>query len=132
MTVLTVRRWVDPVVESVGQPAMSAYVERYWLPVIGPSCMVLLRKLALDLGEAPEVTYVVEDLAASIGTPGNSPKGGPALARTIDRLCRYRVAMFVGDVLLVRTVLDRVPAALVRRFPESLALEHTRLMQGAS
>lgn len=34
---LRITRWDDPVVDAVGHDPRSAYVERYWLALLGPS-----------------------------------------------------------------------------------------------
>jgi len=34
---LRITRWDDPVVEAVGHDLRSAYVERFWLALLGPS-----------------------------------------------------------------------------------------------
>ena len=34
---VTIRPWVEPVVDARGHDPRSAYVERYWLGVIGPT-----------------------------------------------------------------------------------------------
>jgi len=33
---LTIRAWEDPVVDALGHDPRSEYVERFWLPVLGP------------------------------------------------------------------------------------------------
>ena len=34
---LRIVRWADPVVDVVGHDLRSTYVERFWLPVLGPT-----------------------------------------------------------------------------------------------
>lgn len=42
-TTLSVTRWHDPIVDERGYEPRSGYVERFWLPVIGPTaCEVSL------------------------------------------------------------------------------------------
>ena len=130
MNLLHVSRWVDPVIDPRGYPATSAYCERFWLPVLGPSCLVVLRRFTLDLAEHPDgLTYPLSELAASVGLPGSSHRGGgTAFERTLRRLEQFRVARWSSTGLMVRTVLDRLGPRLVQRLPEGLAMEHTRLM----
>lgn len=34
---IAVEAWSDPVIDQLGHDPRSAYVERFWLPVLGPS-----------------------------------------------------------------------------------------------
>jgi hypothetical protein len=36
-TILPVRPWPDPVIDALGHDPRSAYVERFWLGILGPS-----------------------------------------------------------------------------------------------
>src|SRR3954451_13629533 len=51
--VLTIRPWPDEVIDALGHDPRSAYVERFWLGVLGPSAIWLLRRLASGLDAAP-------------------------------------------------------------------------------
>ncbi len=42
---ITVKPWVDPVVEAHGFSPRSPYVETCWLPVLGPTATWLYRRL---------------------------------------------------------------------------------------
>lgn len=37
--VLRIQPWPDPLLDDQGHDPRSAYVERFWLPVLGPSTM---------------------------------------------------------------------------------------------
>ena len=51
-----------------GHDPRSAYVETFWLPVLGPSTTWLLRHLTIRLEESPEgIELDVEDTARSLG-----------------------------------------------------------------
>lgn len=70
----------------------SLEVESFWLPVVGPSALLIARKTARDTMRGP-IEVQVCDLASAIGlgshpTPGrNSP-----LVRSMARLERYGLA----------------------------------------
>jgi hypothetical protein len=34
---LRVEAWLDPVIDEVGHDPRSAYVEEFWLPILGPT-----------------------------------------------------------------------------------------------
>ena len=38
---LSVRAWTDVVIDEVGHDVRSAYVERFWLSILGPSTITL-------------------------------------------------------------------------------------------
>ena len=50
---LAVRPWPDPVIDALGHDPRSAYVEQYWLGILGPSTTWLLRRLAAGLEASP-------------------------------------------------------------------------------
>src|SRR3974377_617260 len=45
--------WEDRALEVVGFDPRSLYVETFWLPILGPSAILLLRRLADRLEAAP-------------------------------------------------------------------------------
>src|SRR3954469_10018177 len=51
--VLTIRPWPDEVIDALGHDPRSAYVERFWLGVLGPSAIWLLRRLGAGLDAPP-------------------------------------------------------------------------------
>ncbi|MDQ4130345.1 MAG: hypothetical protein M3133_05055, partial [Actinomycetota bacterium] len=73
-TVLPVRPWPDPVIDSLGHDPRSPYVERFWLGVLGPSTTWLLRLLASELEANPEGFEL--DLAEAAQILGLGGRGG--------------------------------------------------------
>ncbi|MFV0526368.1 MAG: hypothetical protein ACK5RL_17935 [Acidimicrobiales bacterium] len=53
MAQLLVRPWPDPVLDEMGHDPRSAYVEQFWLSILGPSAVLLLRRLARGLERSP-------------------------------------------------------------------------------
>src|ERR1044072_7549640 len=53
VTILPVRPWPDSVIDALGHDPRSAYVERFWLGILGPSTTWLLRYLAAAPHPAP-------------------------------------------------------------------------------
>ena len=84
---LRIVRWPDPVVDATGHDLRSTYVERFWLPVLGPSTTWLARRIAADLDQSATVreraTAELERIDA-----GGSITAGHELLSWIDRLCR--------------------------------------------
>jgi hypothetical protein len=63
-----VRRWADPVIDRCGFDARHVYVERFWLPVLGPSAVLAARRIAdwLD-GHSAGVNVDLVEFGASLG-----------------------------------------------------------------
>lgn len=105
--------------------ARSTYVETFWLPFIGPTSTLLLRRVAAWLDAAPGgVDVDRQQLAAELGCPGGLGRHS-ALQRTLERLCRFELATFLtGDAYLIRLYLPTLPAWRVARLPNHLIAAH--------
>src|SRR5436305_2374227 len=74
---LHIRPWPDAVIDTVGHDPRSAYVERFWLGVLGPSTTWLLRRMATGLEASPDgFDLPLADTARSLGL-GEPGKHGP-------------------------------------------------------
>ena len=49
--IVTVRPWIDPVVDDDGHDPRSRYVEQFWLGVLGPTATWLIRRFAAGLDQ---------------------------------------------------------------------------------
>ena len=124
---LLVRPWLDPLVDQLGHDPRGAYVERFWLGVLGPSVSWFLRYVAERLDAAPEGFDL--DLAVCAAALGLGRFSGrtSAFPRTLTRCCQFRVARLVNGVTLeVRRKLPPLSPARVANLPESLRHEHAR------
>lgn len=102
----------------------SAYVETFWLPVLGPSTTVLLRRLAERLDDEPDGFEVDPvDLNREIGLGSRLSKRG-GLARTFERAERFGTVSLHGDVMWVKSGLPTVPKRALRRISPRLARLH--------
>ncbi len=123
-TVLTVRAWIDPVVDNLGHDPRSGYAERFWLAVLGPSCLLLLRRLSGGLEQTPDgFELVCREWAAELGLGMKGGKHGP-FWRAVERACRFRAAQRNGDLLVVRRRLPPLSARQVERLPDHLRDQH--------
>ena len=124
----TVVRLHDTVIDAVGHPAAHPYVERFWLPIIGPSSVLALRRISRWLDTSPEgVEVSLGMLAGDLGI-GQAPA-----ARTLARLVGFELAAVTpADQLGVRTVLPPLPRRLVLRLPAHLATAHDDLVRAAA
>ncbi len=80
--------WSDPVVARFGHDPRSAYVERFWLPVLGPSVIVAARRCAV-LFDGSGSTVAVDPVGFSAGlglVPGS-------VSKTLNRLVLFGLAL---------------------------------------
>jgi hypothetical protein len=125
--VLAVRPWPDEVIDTLGHDPRSAYVERFWLGVLGPSTTWLLRRLATELEASPAGFEL--DLAAAARALGLGHTGGrnSPFMRCLVRACQFNLARADGDDgLAVRRKLPPLNRRQVLRLPPELADEHRR------
>jgi hypothetical protein len=120
--------WEDPVIDELGHDPRSAYVERFWLGILGPSATWLMRRLALLLETAPDGIEL--DLTVVAGELGLGNRSGPnaPFVRCIERCCRFAVADLLEyapmPLLRVRRKLPPLTRVQIERLPESLRAEH--------
>lgn len=123
-TSLTVVPWIDHVVDSVGHDPRSNYVERFWLPVLGPTTVWLLRRLVSDLERHPEGVVVdLPTLGSELGLTDTVSRNGP-FARSFTRAVQFGLAQAYGPALAVRRRLPYVADRHVTKFPARLRAEH--------
>ena len=128
---LLVRPWHDTVIDAVGHEVRSAYVERFWLGVLGPSSTLLLRRLALGLDESPEGFEL--DLAATateLGLGNRSGRHAP-FYRSIERCCRFGAAQLIDEhTLRVRRKLPPLTRLQLARLPAAVQAAHRAWVEG--
>jgi hypothetical protein len=128
---LMVRPWPDSVIDRLGHDPRSAYVERFWLPVLGPSSCWLLRRLAARFERQPDgFELPVDETAISLGL-GVRPGRQAPLRRTIERCCQFRITHLDGEAatLLVRRKLPPLTRNQVARLPDSLQAAHRAYLE---
>ena len=120
-TWLRVQPWRDSVIDQVGYDTRSRYVETFWLPVLGPSCVWLLRHFTTRLEELPDgVVLDVEETARALGLGERLGPNAP-FARTVKRCVDFDMAEWhAPEVLAVRLRLPPLARRHIRRLPESL------------
>lgn len=125
VTTLPVRPWPDPVIDALGHDPRSAYVERFWLGILGPSTTWLIRYLANRLDADPEGFDL--DLAATASALGLGARGGrhSPFMRALSRCCQFDVAEARPDgVLAVRRKLPPLTRRQVVRLSPELVAAH--------
>jgi len=128
-TVLHVAPWPDPLVEQHGHDPRTPYVERFWLGVLGPSCIFLARHLATRL-EAEPAGFDLDlvDCARALGLGGGLGRHAP-LTRTVTRLCQFGMAQRFGrDGLAVRRAFPPLARHHLVRLPPALQAAHDEVV----
>ncbi len=122
---LTVRPWHDPVLEQHGHDPRSAYIERFWLPIVGPSCTLLMRHLATRFDDEPEGFELdLRDASRRIGI-GSNQAPSATFVRTVERSVSFGFAQLADDsILLVRTRLPSLNRRQTLRLPRRVQDEH--------
>jgi len=101
-TTLIILPWPDPVVDPVGYDPRSPYVEQFWLGVLGPTTVWLLRRLASGFDAYPDGFEIdVIETAAALGLAATASRNGP-FARTVSRCVQFGMAHESGWGLAVR------------------------------
>lgn len=126
MTVLTLSRLSDPVTDVIGEPVSSFYAERFWLPVLGPTSMWLLRHCARHT-ERGDYVVDAEELGRLLGVGGHGGRHSPLL-RSLERLRHFHLAALAGEnAWALPAFVGMVSRPLLQRLPESLRREHDLL-----
>lgn len=122
---LTIRPWLDPVIDRVGHDPRSPYVEEFWLAILGPSTTWLLRRLAAGLEHQPDGFDL--DLASTAQSLGLGARGGrnSPFMRALERSRQFGLARAHGDgELAVRRKLPPLNRHQVARLPQTLQRAH--------
>jgi hypothetical protein len=122
---LTIAPWPDPIIDTLGHDPRSEYVERFWLPTLGPTSLLLLRRLAGHLQREPEgCTLDVADLSQAMGLGAREGTSSP-LYRSLDRLTQFELACSPASrTYAVRRTVPPVNRRHVARLPASLQRAH--------
>lgn len=117
MTLITLERLNDPVVEQHGYHVTSRYVETFWLPTLGPTAIWLLRHAAYRATDR-QVRHL-DELGACIGVNLHS------IENTLNRLARFDCAVERSPLVWsLRTHLGPLPLRNVKRLPDTLRALH--------
>jgi|GEM_PF-1116433 len=121
---LGVLPWIDPTQDGGGHDARSAYVETFWLPTLGPSTTLLLRRLADEFDAQPQGFEIhCASLSREIGLGPRMDKRG-AFARTIERCVKFNMVQVAGDLLYVRRRVPNVSHRQLARLSPRLQTLH--------
>ena len=123
--VLHIRPWPDDVIDKLGFDPRSPYVEDFWLGILGPSTVWLLRRLAAGFDYSPlGFDLDLAETARSIGLSDRSSRHSPFL-RAVNRTVQFGLAQLSGpEELSVRRHLPPLTYRQVQRLSPALPERH--------
>jgi hypothetical protein len=125
---LTILPWSDPLLDTIGHDPRSPYSETFWLPVLGPTALLLLRHLATRFDNSPRgVELRVAETSRALGVGDRDGSSSPVV-RTLARLEQFELACSdpTSPTIAVRRHLPPVHRRHLRRLPTSLQSAHAR------
>ena len=128
---LTIRPWPDQVIDALGHDPRSAYVERFWLGILGPSTTWLLRRLATGLEAEPAgFELPLAETARQLGLGDKGGRHSPFM-RALSRCCQFELAQARGQgELAVRRKVPPLNRRQVARLPAGLQEAHVEWQEG--
>lgn len=122
--VLSIRPWVDPVVDHSGHDPRSRYVEIFWLGVLGPTATWLTRRLVAGLEQSPDGYEL--DLSATAKAMGLSYSTGRSspFSKALQRCVMFGLAHPIEQGLAIRRRIPPVSYRHLQRMPEDVRTAH--------
>jgi hypothetical protein len=116
--------WRDPVVDRRGHDPRSAYVEQFWLGVLGPTATWLLRRLVAGFDHHPDGYQL--DIAAAARSLGLSVTKGTAspFNKAVQRCVMFGLVQRLTESWLVRRRVPLVSQRHLGRLPDDLQSAH--------
>ncbi|MBV1893381.1 MAG: hypothetical protein KUG57_04990 [Ilumatobacteraceae bacterium] len=122
--VVTIRPWIDPIVDNVGHDPRSRYVEIFWLGVLGPTGTWLLRRLVAGFAHSPEGYELdLTDTARAMGLSYSAGRSSP-FSKALQRCEMFGLAHPIERGLAVRRRVPSISYRQLCRLPEELHAVH--------
>jgi hypothetical protein len=121
---IVVSVWRDSLDASWHQ-VRSPYVERFYMPVLGPTATFVARRLALELdaSDGQPIDVNLPELASCLGLTYSHGRSSP-FSKALQRLVKFGVAHQTDTGLALRIRWPDVAHRHTRRWPERLQQEH--------
>lgn len=103
----------------------TTYVERYWLALLGPSTLWLLRRIARGLEQCPQGFRLhIAETSAALGL-GNGQSKNASIHRTIERATQFGMIYRIStERIAAKTQLPRLNQRQLSRLPDALQRSH--------
>lgn len=98
---LKILPWRDSITDISGYDPRSAYVEMFWLPILGPSCIWLMRRLAIWLDKYPDgfeisAVSLARELGIGVRPNAHSSRISP-IRKSLIRCSDFGITYFQDD-----------------------------------
>jgi hypothetical protein len=129
--VLHIRAWPDEVLDKVGFDPRSSYVEDYWLGILGPSTVWLMRRLAAGFEYSPSgFDLDLAETARSLGLGDKSGRHSP-FVRAINRTVQFGLARLSAPAeLSVHRRLPSLNRSQLNRLSAAQQARHAAWQEG--
>lgn len=126
---IRIEPWDDPLVERHGFPVRSAYAEFCYAGVVGPTPLLLLRRVAamLEGAKGKPVTVDMVELARSLGV-GTGTGRHSNIRRAFGRLEVFDMAVPRPEGYAVRLFVPPLTLRRLRVAPPTVQRIHGRIM----
>lgn len=127
--VIVVHATAHPVgqIHRAGFPLDHPYVERCWTPVLGPSSVLVLRRMPELFKGSPDPFIHLDELGRGLGIGGTGKHS--AIRRTFDRLVHFRFASWSGPGELdLYTEVRPLSASRLEHVPDFVRRDHEMLL----
>lgn len=115
----------DPEFDHVGFDPRSHYAETFWLPILGPSTLWLMRNLAQRFDDEPDgFTLDLEDASIALGIRSRGGRHNP-FHRAVNRIVSFNMGRTVDDgTIAVRRIMPALHSGQVRRLTTRMQKLH--------
>lgn len=122
--------WNDPVVDEGGASVFSRYAELYWLPILGPSALWILRRMVMGFESFP-LGYEL-DCATTATDMGLrfSPSPNNSFSRSLQRCLYFGALQLHQGGLAVRCYLPAISKRHLQRLSPALREGHDAWSHG--
>jgi len=119
--------------DRLGYSPDDSYVETFWLPILGPSSVLALRRLHHWLNSSPGEALALRSVILSecLGL-GHGAGRRASIVRTLGRLVDFQLATIDNDCYLLGDTVPLLSPRLLRRLPPGLLAAHEQLIQGST
>ncbi len=120
-----IRPWIDAILDERGHDPRSAYVEHFWLSVIGPTATWIMRRFAERFDAEPtgfslDLNHTAMSMGLSFDKGSHSPFG-----KALHRCAMFGLCYPTPDGLAVRRKVPTVPQRHLKRLPADLQAAHS-------
>ena len=115
----------DPAISATGHDPRSYYAETFWLPILGPSTLWLLRHTAQRFEHEPEgFELEISEVSAALGIRSNGGRSN-AFQRAMNRLVGFNMGRSIDDrTIEVRRIMPNLHSGQIRRLSPRLQRMH--------